>query len=180
MPSSSSGCLGRSPQGSLPHQSVCNLCPHPHPRPAPCSSSLLFSPVVISVNTLYLMWTTVRLRHQNTGPATHSSVAQRSHSSVCCTMSLNKFFRPEYWSGQPFPSPGDLPNPGMKPRSPTLQVGSLPAEPQGKPNNTGVGTLFLLQRIFLTQELNRGLLHCRQILYQLSYQGSPNIYPKLF
>ena len=39
--------------------------------------------------------------------------------------------------------------------------------------NTGVGSLFLLQGIFLTQESNQGLLHCRQILYQLSYQGSP-------
>ena len=50
---------------------------------------------------------------------------------------------------------------------------SLPAEPQGKSNNTGVGSLSLLQQIFLTQELNRGLLHYRRILYQLSYQGSP-------
>ena len=39
--------------------------------------------------------------------------------------------------------------------------------------NTGVGSLSLLQRIFLNQESNRGLLHCSQILYQLSYQGSP-------
>ena len=44
-----------------------------------------------------------------------------------------EFSRPEYWSGQPFPSPGDLPNPGIEPRSPALQVDSLPAEPQGKP-----------------------------------------------
>ena len=51
-----------------------------------------------------------------------------------------------------FPSPGDLPNPGMKPRSPGLQADSLPAEPQGKPMNTGVGSLSLLQQIFLTQE----------------------------
>ena len=58
-------------------------------------------------------------------------------------------------------------------RDPTLQVVSLPAEPQGKLKNTGVGSLSLLQRIFLTQELNWGLLHCRWILYQLSYQGSP-------
>ena len=48
---------------------------------------------------------------------------------------------------------------------------SLPAEPQRKPKNTGVGSLSLLQRIFLNQESNRGLLHFRQILYQLSYQG---------
>ena len=50
---------------------------------------------------------------------------------------------------------------------------SLPAEPAAKPKNTGVRSLSLLQQIFLTQESNQGLLHCRQILYQLSYQGSP-------
>ena len=48
---------------------------------------------------------------------------------------------------------------------------SLPAEPQGKPKNTGVGSLSLPQWIFLTQKLDQGLLNCRRILYQLSYQG---------
>ena len=81
----------------------------------------------------------------------------------------------EYWSRQPFPSPGDLPNPRIEPRSPAWQADSLPAEPQRKPKNTGVGSLSLLQRIFLTQGLNWGLLQCRQILYQLSYQGSPDM-----
>ena len=71
--------------------------------------------------------------------------------------------------GKPFPSPGDLPNPGVKPRSPALRADSLPAEPQGKPRNTGVGSLSLLQQIFPGQELNQGVLHCGQILYQLSY-----------
>ena len=42
------------------------------------------------------------------------------------------FSRQEYWSGLPFPSPGDLPNPGIKPGSPTLQAESLPSEPPGK------------------------------------------------
>ena len=84
-----------------------------------------------------------------------------------------EFSRPEYWSGEPLHYPGNLPNPGIKPRFPALQVDSLPAEPQGKPKYTGVGSLSLLQRIFLTQESNQGLLHCRRILYQLSYQGSP-------
>ena len=70
-----------------------------------------------------------------------------------------EFSRPEYWSGQPFHSPGDLPNPGIELRFPTLQVNSLPAEPQGKPKNTGMGCLSLLQQIFLTQELNQGLLY---------------------
>ena len=54
-----------------------------------------------------------------------------------------------------------------------LQADSLPAEPQGKPKNTEVGSLSLLQQILPTQELNQNLLHCRQILYYLSYQGSP-------
>ena len=44
-----------------------------------------------------------------------------------------EFSRPEYWSGESFPSPGDLPNPGVKPRSPSLQVDSLLSEPPGKP-----------------------------------------------
>ena len=70
-----------------------------------------------------------------------------------------------------FPFSRDIPNPGIKPRSPALQADSLSTEPQGKPKNTGVGSLSLLQRIFPTQELNQGLLHCRRILYQLSYQG---------
>ena len=84
-----------------------------------------------------------------------------------------EFSRPEYWSGWPFHSPGDLPNTGIKPRSPALHVDSLPAELQEKPKNTGVGSLSLLQWIILTQESNQGLLHCRGILYQLRYQGSP-------
>ena len=61
--------------------------------------------------------------------------------------------------------------PRIEPRSPVLQADSLPAEPQGKPKNTGVGNLSLLQWIFLTQESNRGLLHCRWILYQLNYKA---------
>ena len=44
------------------------------------------------------------------------------------------FSRQEYWSGLPFPSPGDLPNPGIEPRSPTLQADALTSEPPGKPN----------------------------------------------
>ena len=74
-------------------------------------------------------------------------------------------------SGQPFPSPGDLPNPGIQPRSPALQTDLLPTEPQGKPKNTGVGSLSLLQWVFPTQELNWGLPNLRWILYQLSSQG---------
>ena len=51
-----------------------------------------------------------------------------------------EFPRPEYWTGLPFPSPGDLPNPGLEPRSSALQEESLPAETPGKPNYV-VGSL---------------------------------------
>ena len=48
------------------------------------------------------------------------------------------FSRPEYWSGLPFPSPGDLPDPRIEPRSPTLQADALPSEPPGAPNDVSI------------------------------------------
>ena len=58
--------------------------------------------------------------------ATPWTVARQAPLSV-------EFSRPEHWSGLPFPSPGDLPDPGTERRSPALQVDSLPPEPPGKP-----------------------------------------------
>ena len=49
----------------------------------------------------------------------------------CQTPLSMRFPRQEYWSGLPFPSPGDFPNPGIKPVSPALQADSLPSEPLG-------------------------------------------------
>ena len=63
----------------------------------------------------------------------------------------------------------------IEPRSPALQADSLPAKSQGKPKNTGVGNLSLLQGIFPIQGLNPGLPHCGRILYQLSHSGSPRL-----
>ena len=104
---------------------------------------------------------------------------QKSLSCVrlCDTMD---FSRPGCWRGQPVPSPEDRPNPGIEPRSPPWQANALPAEPRGKPESTGVGSLSLLQRTFPTQESHRGLLHCGRALYQLSHQGSPRVclFPK--
>ena len=45
-----------------------------------------------------------------------------------------EFSRQEYWSGLPFPSPGDLPDPGIEPGSPALQADALPSEPPGNPS----------------------------------------------
>ena len=59
--------------------------------------------------------------------------------NVACQAPLSMgFSRQVYSRGLPFPSPEDLPNPGIGPRFPALQADSLPAEPQGKPKNTGV------------------------------------------
>ena len=52
------------------------------------------------------------------------TVAQQASPSM-------EFSRHEYWSGLPFPSPGDLPDPGIEPESPTLQADTLPSEPPG-------------------------------------------------
>ena len=49
-----------------------------------------------------------------------------------------EFSRQKYWSGQPFPSPGDLPNLGIEPGSPTFQAYSLPSEPPGKPSQGSI------------------------------------------
>ena len=83
-----------------------------------------------------------------------------------------EFSRQQYWSELPFPTPVDLPNPGVELGSPAFQADSLPSEPPGKPKNTAVGSLSLRQGIFPPEESNRGLLHCRMILYQLSHKGS--------
>ena len=82
------------------------------------------------------------------------------------------FSRQEYWSGQysPMHSSRGTSHPRDQIQALALQADSLLFEPQGKPKNTGVGSLSLLQGIFLTQESSRGLLHCKWILYQLSYQ----------
>ena len=70
------------------------------------------------------------------------------------------------WVAFPFSKGSSQPR--DRTRSPALQVHSLPTEPQGKPKNTGVGSLSLLQQIFPTQESNQGLLHCKWIS-QLRY-----------
>ena len=60
--------------------------------------------------------------------ATPWTVAYQSSQSM-------EFSRQEYWSGLPFPSPGDLPDRGIEPGSPALPADTLPSEPPGKPSN---------------------------------------------
>ena len=67
-------------------------------------------------------------------------------------MQSMEFTRSEYWSGQPFPPPGDLPSPGIEPRSPALQADYLPAEPPGKPNYSELPLTFAITTL---QKLER-------------------------
>ena len=122
-----------------------------------------------------LVWTGVRLSPQVLWLRSESlsytaymeMVSERCALALCCASSFSRvclFLAP--WTvarqaspsmgilqagirhGLPCPPPGDLPKPGVEPRSPALQVDSLLSEPPGKPRNTGVGSLSLLQGIF--------------------------------
>ena len=61
-----------------------------------------------------------------------------------------EFSRQEYWSGLPFPSPGDLPHPGIKPRSPELQADTLPSEPPRKQIGASLNKYFKETQIKIT------------------------------
>ena len=71
-----------------------------------------------------------------TGPPSESEIAQ-----LCPTLCDPWATRQKYWSGLPFPSPGDLPDSGIEPRSPTLQADALTSAPPGKPLNTRIQSL---------------------------------------
>ena len=78
------------------------------------------------------------------------------------------FPRPEYWSGLPFPSPGDLPDPGIEPESPAL-AGVFPAEPPGKPSPSTrsmiIATSHLGQELFSLQSIST-ISHILQEYYK--------------
>ena len=62
--------------------------------------------------------------------------------TVACQAPVSMgFSQQEYWTGVPFPSPGDLSDPGIEPKSPSLQADSLPSEPAGKPKAPGAGLI---------------------------------------
>ena len=72
--------------------------------------------------------------------------------TVACQATLSmEFSRQVYWNGLPFPSPGDLPNPGIEPESPAQQADSLPSDPQGKPTSDKGTDKFRVPTHFLLQ-----------------------------
>ena len=78
------------------------------------------------------------------------------------TIQSVKFSRPEYWGGQPFPSPVDLPNPRIEPRFPALHADSLPAEPQGKPRSC---------KSHNSQSYFSGSIMCRALSLHFAYMN---------
>ena len=76
------------------------------------------------------------------------------------------FSRQEYWSGLPFPSPGDLPDPGIEPRSPALQEDTLPSEPLGKLKQNKKGYPKYWMHIFFCQTGSK-LLYKSKIFYYI-------------
>ena len=98
--------------------------------------------------------------------------------TVACKAPLSmKFSRQEYWSGQPFPSPGDLPDSETEPGSPALQVDSLPSEPPGKPpENQG-------SKVFKTRFRNPALPRLTEaksrVPFVLSALHSTLFYPEI-
>ena len=129
--------------------------------PLPHRLSRLTSPAMRQSNILHDFWCAL--------------LQSESHSVMSHSLWPHGLHIPWYSPGQNT-GVGSLPfsrgssQPRDQPRSPTLQTDSLPVEPQGKPKDAWVGSLSLLQQIFLTQELNQSLLHCRQILYQLRHK----------
>ena len=82
--------------------------------------------------------------------------------TVACQSPLSmEFSRQEYWSGLPFPSPGDLPNPGIEPGSPTLQADSLQSDPPLYSNNKNFNTFKSSQKAQsdLNKSFNRSFKH---------------------
>ena len=89
------------------------------------------------------------------------------------------FSRQEYWSGLPFPSPGDLPDPGIEPRSPALQAAALTSQPPGKPmcSDSNIENVIILTQGGVSlggdMTVNNG---CHEENYKLEYLCFNNIY----
>ena len=95
-------------------------------------------------------------------------------TAVCQAPLSIGFSRQEYWSGLPDPPPGDFPQPRDRTQVSTSQADALPSEAPGKPKNTGVGIAYPFSSGSPTQELNKGLLHCKWIFLPAELPGKPH------
>ena len=86
------------------------------------------------------------------------------------------FSRQEYWSGLPCPPPGDLPDPGIEPGSPALQVDSLPCKPRGKPKLIQAHNQFDKHRIGLYASLYFISVHVGVLLFSLLFSSNGQVF----
>ena len=107
------------------HLTFTLIPPGSQSRPT-CLSYRLFLGDLKTLNTTYILKVKVKSLSRVRLCGTPWTVAYQAPQSM-------EFSRQEYWNGLSFSSPGDLPNPGIEPRSPTLQTDALPSEPPGKP-----------------------------------------------
>ena len=87
------------------------------------------------------------------------------------------FSRQEYWSGLPFPSPGDLPNPGIEPRSPTLQADALPSEPPGNPTLKLIQCPRICLGVLVSSPLFEDLVPAFQRAHRTNLESAPTESP---
>ena len=92
----------------------------------PSNHLILFHPLLLLPSSFPSIKVKVKSLRVVSDSATPWTVAYQACPSM-------RFSRQEYWIGLPFPSPGDLPNPGIEPGSPTLEADALTSEPPGKP-----------------------------------------------
>ena len=124
---------------------------------------LTFLCLVVSLALLYPLWWwwfSRQVMPDSCRVVTPWTVALQAPLSV-------GFSRQEYWSGLPFPSPGDLPNLGIESGSPALQADSLPTELQGKPSlpTTSLSVLYQFHCIWDILVLHRGTQEILAVLY---------------
>ena len=96
-----------------------------------------------------------RSRGEGNGNPLQYSCLENSWTEGPGGLQSMEFFRQEYWSGLPFPSPGDLPDPGIEPGSPALHADSLPSEPQGSPDFPQVGKSYFKYPLFCISDVVR-------------------------
>ena len=116
---------------------------------------------MVSSRYNFLKWSQVKWSHSVMSDcATPWTVAYQASPSM-------GFSRQEYWSGLIFPSPGDLPDPGIKPRFPALQADALPSEPPGKPI-TFWGIAKLLSKVAVSFYILTNYLWRKQFFHSLT------------
>ena len=113
-----------------------------------------FSETVIFLLIVYLGLLTLVLQTflAVQGPVLAGIIVQLINCVQLLTIQSMEFSRPEYWNGQPIPSPADLPNPEIKPGSPALQMDSLPTELPGKISCLSHSIVFLYFFALTTEE----------------------------